>query len=374
MQIAIYDVDNTSANMRLVGITNRAIGSFTFQKYTIGTFSINISPNAPYAEQFKEDRVLLIDGEYWAVITGVFNADDSNPKITVSGSQLKEWAHRRVITPTDETLNTDVKAYDSASGATETIMKTAVDRHMINTADIRRKIIGLRIADDKNRGAPNDAYLYRYKYLDEALVEIGERNQIGWHIYGSPKKCDFVFDIIPLVDATIEQTIRKPVILQVARGTAKSASYTCDIGQSANVFYCTRSDSLDEWEKLTLEYTLDDKEYSGYRRRETALDISANTDSDNIYDDFETLAKQLMEGYRASQSISAEMSKQLVRGKDYDLGWLCTVQIGSVARANMEITTITVSYSSAQKDISATFGTPKITRFETISRRLKGGI
>lgn len=374
MEVRIYEISNNSVSLRQIGITRRAIGSYTREKYDIGKFELTLPIDAPFADEMKIDRLLLIDSLYWGVITARCFTEGEKSQLKISGSQLKQWLHRRVFLPYEnDKIYVNPLGYDSESGATETIIKAAVLKHAVEPVNIERKIFGLSVADDMKRGIEDDAYLFRYTYLDEGIKTIGQRANIGWDITGSATRCDFVFEIIPQVDCTVNQTKNKPIILQVLRHTLKASSYTEDESESSNAFYCTRSDDNEVWDKLTMLWYLDEKKKTGYQRKERALDISVDSDADDPYSEFITLSYQEMEAYRAAENMVCEMPDNMIYGVDYKLGYLCTVRSSNGIQADMEITSVKTNVSDASQTQTATFGTPKITRFKVLERNMKGG-
>lgn len=352
---------------KIVALTHQASGQYTDSKYEPGTFSVTVPSGARYAAELQKDRIVLIDRWYYGTITGVKVTDADS--ITIAGSQLTEWLHRRVIVPPVEQAEDAPMGYDAESGATETIMKRAVEKHAVSPRNGKRAIPGLSIAYDAQRGIANDAYLYRYAYLDEAVIAMGKRANLGIKIDGYPSG-NYVFDVIPRLDRTVTQTERPPLILDVRRHTADTAEYSDDASASANTFFCTRSDSAEVWEKLTQTYFLEDAEPQGLDRREMALTISV-PDGDNPYEQMEITARKEMENYRPAQTLTCTMSRRLEYRTDYSLGDYCTVVVGGYA-ADMEIVSVTTTEDEGGRRYTATFGEQAPTKWDLLSREKKG--
>lgn len=371
MEVRLFELSNNDAKIRRIGLTNLATGHYMDSKYTPGKFELSLPVAAPFALDFVPDRLVLIDRWYWGVITGRSLENSMSNTVTIAGAQLTEWLHRRVMLPPDETPEGAPRGYDSCSGTTEHIMKQAVIRHAAEPKNEARKILGLKVADDLGRGTPDDAYLYRYAYLDEALSEIGKRANMGIKITGDEVRCIFTFDVVPRVDRTAGQTANKPLLLQMTRHNMDALEYTADETTGRNTFFCTRNDSAEVWDKFTQTYFFADEEPTGYARRECSLNVSV-PEADNPYEAMETAARKEMESYKPTESLTCSVSRRLVYRKDYRLGDFCTVvapEIGMLS--NMEIVSVDTVVGQADTNFVVTFGESRPTRFDQLKKELK---
>lgn len=371
MRIVVYDLKNDRASMLRIGWINNATGSYVDAKYSVGDFNFSVPATEKNIKLLKKDRILYIDDFYWGIITGFKFEDSTRKTATITGVQLTGWMKRRVIIPPQINEAGKPLGYEAVSGSTETIMKYAIKNHMVNPADNARKIYGLGISKDLRRGNADDAYMYRYAALDSAIFEIGKAAKLGAKITGNPNKCEFMFDVIGQTDRTVNQTVNKPLILTVSRNNLETASYTYDDSDSYNTFYCTRSGSEEVWDEYVQTYLLDNQKKSGFERKETALTISVDSDSDNVYTEFEAMSRKDMESYRTVENLQAAMSRKLIYRKDYDLGTVSTVILPFAGiQADMEIISVETQTTDSATTYVATFGEEKISKFKNIERRL----
>ena len=374
MDVRIYELGNRNGRLRRIGASRLVTGSYTMSKYTPGAFALEMPIDAPFAVDMTIDRLVLIDRRYWGVITGRGSERGQTGSISIKGYQLTEWLRRRQIIP-DTAISGDMPiGFDSAKGATETVIKHYVTAHAVEPRNPARKIYGLRVAADNKRGIQDDAYHARYVELCETISEIGRAAGLGMVITGNERTGEFVFDVIGQTDRTARQKSRKPLILQVERSNVSRVAFAEEYSGSGNVFYCSRSGDQYAWETLTQTYHMDDAETTGYARREKSLSISVYEDG-NQYEQLRSNAKKEMEGYRPSKSFDCEISPRLQYGVDYHLGDMATVidtTIGSAA--DMEIVSVTMSESGRSTTWQAEFGTQKMTRFDAIKRQIKAGL
>ena len=161
-------------------------------------------------------------------------------------------------------------------------------------------------------------------------------------------------------------------MLEIARNNVASQTYTQDYKQSGNVFYCSRAGDQYEWETLTQTYFLDgSSEPAGQSRREQALSISVDADG-NQYQELEKNARKEMESYRAVETITCTMSRNLQYGVDYQVGDYATViDRRTGMTADMELEAVDTVVTETTIDYVATFGQPQLTRLEKLQRDTK---
>lgn len=371
MRIVVFDLKNDRASMSRLGWINNATGNYIDAKYEVGSFNFSVPATEANIKLISAERILLVDDFYWCTITGFKFEDSSRKKITITGKQLTCWLNRRVIIPPINYEYGKPMGYEAVNGSTETIMKYAVQKHMVNPAEEARKIYGLEIARDLQRGNAEDAYMYRYVPLNTVIFTVGKAAKLGAKIIGNPNKCRFVFDVIPQTDRTVGQSKNMPLILQVSRGNLESSAYTYDESDSYNTFYCIRSDSSEEWEQFVQTYCLDNNKKIGLQRCETSLTISVDSDSDDEYFEFEAMSKKEMEKYRPIENLKAVMSRKLQYRKDYALGDVATVILAFAGiKADMEIISVETTTTESNTVCVATFGEEKISKFKLLQRRM----
>lgn len=373
MELRIYSFGD-SGKLKRCGASRLAYGRYTEARYTAGTFEISMPVYAAYASELQIDRLVLLDRQYWGVITGREIDNGSNGVITASGAQLTDWLARRVILPDIAMAENAPMGYDSITGTTETIMKHYVEAHAVDPRNHARKIPGLIIAEDKGRGVADDAYMARYVNLLDTLEAIGRRGKLGFSITGNEKTGRFLFDVSSRTDRSIEQTQNKPLILEISRGNVAQQVFNEDFKQSGNVFYCSRAGSEYEWETLTQTYFMDGEiEPYGISRREQALSISVDASGGgNQYEELEKNARKEMEAYKAAQSATCTMSRNMTYGKDYRLGDYATViDRRAGITANMEIEEVETVTTEMTVDRMVTFGNAQLSKMDKIRRDMK---
>lgn len=375
MEIRIFDLSNTTGKLRRIGLTRLTTGHYVKSKYEAGAFEITLPLSAPYANEFFDGRVVLIDGKWWGVVIGAkVDRSSLSDSITVSGSQLKEWLYRRQIVPATTQAANMPLGYDSVAGSTETVIKHYVNNHAVDPVNPNRKIHGLTIADDHGRGIADDAYHARYVNLLETICDIGKRANLGFDITGNESTGLFTFDVIERRDRTHSQTERMPLILEMSRRNIDSLNYAKDSGSSGNVFYCSRAGDEYEWETLTQTYFMDSNEPTGFMRREKSLSISVYEEG-NQYQQLEVNARKEMENYREAESVTCVMSRRLEFGKDYLVGdYVTVIDKDSGVMADMEIDSVDTIVSETGINYVATFGTQQLNRFQIIKRDMRARV
>lgn len=369
MEIRIYRY----AENRLIriGLTNVATGHYVRSRYEPGKFELSMPAAAPFALEFLPDSLVLIDRDYWGIITGRKISSGSDNTISITGSELTELLSRRVIVPDNAVTENKPMGYDSVSGSTEAVIKHYVSRHAAAPDNPARKLPMLEIAPNEERGTSDDAYTARYSGLMDTLSIIAKRANLGLHIRVDERTGKMVFDVSAQLDRTAGQSSNRPLILEVSRHNLESSAYTEEYGQSNNTFYCSRSGDEFAWETLTQTYFSGDEEPKGMNRRERSLSISVY-DEGNQYEQLEKNARKEMMNYTPARALTCVMARTMVYGKDYRIGDVATV-IDRVAgmQADMEITAVDTSCTAESTSYVATFGTPQLSVFQKINREMR---
>ena len=369
MEVRLYRY--TNSRLLRIGLSNVATGHYARSRYEPGKFELSIPAEAPFAVEFLPDSLVLIDRDYWGVVTGRKISSGADNTITITGAELTELLSRRVIVPDNAVEQNKPMGYDSVSGSTEQVIKHYVRRHAVEPDNPARKIPMLSIAPNKDRGTADDAYTARYSGLMDSLSVIGKRAGIGIRITGEEKTGNLLFDVAEQVDRTAGQSVNRPLILEVSRHNLESSAYTEEYGQSNNTFYCSRSGDEYAWETLTQTYFSGENEPSGLNRREKSLSISVYEEG-NQYEQLEKNARKEMTNYRPARTLSCVMARNLTYGKDYRIGDIATVvdRIAGV-QTDMEITSVDTSVTAGSTSYVATFGDPQLSVFQKIDREIR---
>ena len=92
----------------------------------------------------------------------------------------------------------------------------------------------------------------------------------------------------------------------------------------------------------------------------------------NQYQELEKNARKEMESYRAVESITCTMSRNLQYGVDYQVGDYATViDRRTGMTADMELEAVDTVVTETTIDYVATFGQPQLTRLEKLQRDTK---
>ena len=352
-----------------IGITYTALGDYELLHYDAGTFDISMPLSAQYADTLRNDHIILIDNMFVGLIENYrIHRGDGVQTVRATGRDIRCLLDFRVTVP-DDIVETGAPAgYISASGHTESVMKYFVNKSLVNPSYARRKIEGVQIAPDLKRGTENDAYYSRFESLLAVEKKIGERAKLGYRL--SIKDQSLVFDVAAGVDHSASQTANMPVLFDVDRGTLSSFDFASEAQASGSAFYCTRSGAEFEDEAFTQTYYFDDQITSGLVRREKHLNISVATDEENIYDEMETVARKDMESYKATESYSCDVTRQIYTyGVDYNVGDIVTIRDTYAGiQADRQLVGIKVAESESGIQYTATFGDTSLTKFDLIKR------
>jgi len=246
-------------------------------------------------------------------------------------------------------------------------MKHYVRNHAVNPINPTRRIAGLDIAPDQQRGIADDAFTGRYVNLLTTLGDIGKRARLGVSINGDDRTGRFTFDVLPRQDRTASQDTNMPLVMRLQNAGMTGTATSEEAGQSRNVFYCSRAGDQFAWETLTQTYWLDDTPTTGYARREESLSISVY-DAGDQYEELKINAKKEMERYRPALSVTCDMPARMEYGRDYELGDYATVvDTEAGIRADMEIVDVQIT-DQDQAKVTVTFGEPVISRIDKIKR------
>lgn len=194
---------------------------WTRRWYRPGEFELCINLNKQNTRTLQKENIVLF-GEKAGIIRHREISLDENGKggetLVIKGSSLSSLIGRRI------TLPPEGEAYDVINSNAENIIKHYVDVNCINPIDINRKISGLIIAANQNRGI-NLKYQSRLKQLDEELEKISQISGLGWDVLPDIKNKLFVFDISEGKDLTSNQTINNPVMFSIDFDNIKSQSF-----------------------------------------------------------------------------------------------------------------------------------------------------
>ena len=377
-EIRIYEPPTAEEpTFRPQGLVTAATEVTTAERHwTPGSFTATVPGGARHADRLTPGRLVRIDGRFWGIIDDLeLSADGSGYLRTVSGRQLKGLTMDRITLPPAATEVVGAQGYDAVTGATETIMKHFVTANLAHPATAARKLYGLEVAADQQRGVAEDKYMSRHEVLADVLAALGEASGLGYDITPDLAAHKFLFDVVAGADHTALQSQRTRVVLDVRRKTAAAQTYRYAGGDARNLFYTTMSGAEFEDEALTAAYVRDgEEEPVGIRRREVHLTVSVDTpEAGTEYDELKRQALIEAEGYRVGESFTCELfDGRYVFGRDYQVGDLVTVRNADWGVvSHPRLTEMQTTWSSSGIQRTATFGTAPLTVFGRLRRQIK---
>ena len=328
--------------------------SYTYTKHwqRPGTFELTfISGSSADETKIAEDTVLLVDGD-WLIVAGVKPTDTMT---TVTGYDFKGYLKQR-ITLFAEEQDTGAQGYDVISGSTETVLKHYIQNNASEPSDANRKIPGMTVAEDDQRGLEADSYMARLENLSDVEESICTNADVGYTVDVDYANNRIVFDILPKTDKTEAQIVRNRVVFAVNRGNVISLSGERNAENYKNVFYATKSEGDLESDAITQKVLRSGAtEATGPYRREVQINVSADSIAE-----IETYARHEAENYIMADSYTVEAGSIEEYGADYSLGDVVTVKdIARGKSVDKVITQAVKSISGAEKSLKLTFGDQK---------------
>ena len=174
---------------------------------------------------------------------------------------------RRCLPPPYEPPFND--SHIEVNGSVEEFMKEIVDKNAGPGAPSSRRVSGLQIATNLDRG-PSRVYRARFQGVSERLEQVGKDSGIGWEVRLEGN--DIEFDIIEGVDRSNE------VMFDISYDTALEIEKEAMNSDSRNVSYVAgQGQGVD---RTVLEISQGSPE--GRNRRETFIDARDTEDNDEL--------------------------------------------------------------------------------------------
>lgn len=370
--IRIYDLPTADRpTIMPVGYTQAAAYVKIQQNfYTPGSFEIRIQTGTRYADQLRKYRAVKI-GDFTGIIDELKIEEEGARNITtVTGWDLKGILANRITVPPQYTTISGTAGFDAVTGSTETCIKHFVENNITAALQTGRNVPGFVVAEDQQRGRPDDKYMSRFELLSEVVRKLGEDAKIGYDVTLDLENHHIVFDVLEPTVRTAEQTDVPPIVFEKDRRNVLSLQYSSSDASLKNIFYATMAGAEFEDDALTMTYWREDEEETtGLRRRETHMEITAESPTPGQeYDELKRLALVQANDLKDVETLECGITDVRYQyGRDYFLGDFVTVrdrEIGIVMHT--QITGMTTEYSGASVRRSAVFGDQKI----SVARRL----
>ena len=333
----------------------------------VGEFEFHLFGALDPAVLTDGNLILLdADGTRAGIIRSI-QQDDGEGGVTVAvrGQTLNGLAAQRTTLPLEGAANGgyDIVPALAAPGENpapvpaETILKTYAARHLVQPLDAKRKIPRLALAPDLGRGMKT-VWMSRFEPLDEVLQAVGEYTDTGWGVRLDVDAGEMVFDVLPGVDRTDQQTQNSAVVFSLEFESVESKTYLRDVSGGRNLAYA--GGAGEGAERAVLKVTNDAAEPEGLARFETFIDCGAlEIVGSETAMSLEEEGKHKLLDYPTTESLTATLSQggSFLYRAHWDLGDLVTVVHRSLGvAADMRVTKVTERYEAGNYGVDVTFG------------------
>lgn len=335
-----YDTPNNSFQSSKIG-TIQNILTYKYQKSftSVGTFSMSFSKWRtvknelnidvielnPTIALIKENTIIFIKNDEnnnsttgdWLLVENINLVNDI---YTVTGVDSKGLLRQR-LTLYDIAQATGTMGFDVCVGSTEAVIKHYIVNNLVNPLDDNRKVIGLTIADNQDRGLANDTYMSRLDPLNEVVEKLCKFANIGYDIPIDLLNNKMIFDIVNVTDKSASQRDRHQVIFEKCKGNVVSVNREYGNSNEKNAFYATKSGGTLEADAITILCTPTATVSKGINRREMQLNVSCDSIAD-----IALYAKQQMTPYAKTDSFAVATSDVDNYNKLFFIGDLVTLR------------------------------------------------
>ena len=346
----------------------------------IGSFELHLIGNQ---KNIAVGNLIMLgnDGHRAGVIRSITKTVDINGiSTTVTGQTLDGFTAQRVIIPSTNSKNGGYLALPSATSSNktlpaETIIKvfagaclgSDTSRPSYYALDENRRT-DIYIAVTKGRGLHTN-WLARYDLLNEILQSVSEYCDCGWEIYIDLKNRQLIFDYVPGVDRSVNQSDNSRVILSRDYESIDSLTYTYDMSGYKNLAYC--GGIGEDFDRLYLAVTNNSSTPTDLNRFEVfedcgSLEIAETETAISLSAE----GKHKLKEYKLTETLTAEIAQggSFEYLKHWNLGDLVTVSDREIGlMQDLRITEVSESYEPDSSKITVTLGTAP----ERLSRIIK---
>lgn len=343
--------------------------SLLFSRSWQGTGEFELHAAGPLNPLFlAESNFIMLDnnGRRAGIIRSVEQTDGgSGMETMIRGQTLNGIACQRYTLPLEGEAN---GGYDTvpallspadtpAPVPAETILKTYAQRHLSSPLDPKRKIPVLTVAKDLGRGAKS-TWISRYEQLDSVFQLVSEYTDIGWEIYIDLENKQLVFDVIPGVDRSGQQSGNSQVFFSLDYESVQTLAYSRDVTTFKNLAYAGGTGEGPS--RLVLKVTNEAEEPQGLERFETFLDCGGLelTETSTALS-LESEGKHKLQDYPKTESLTATIAQggSFLYLRQWDLGDLVTVIDRNMGVAyDTRVSGVEERYEAGSIGIDVTFG------------------
>ena len=310
----------------------------------VGLFSMTIPLDTPYADEIAEDYYLFVDKKDWLLVQDVKKTETG---YAITGTDLKGILATRI---TLYDVVNDTMGFDSVSGSTEECCKHYIANNIVNPIDPNRTIPLVTLVTNQNRGIANDTYMSRFEYLHEVIKKLCENAKIGYTMYADVPNNKIIFDIVNIVDKTIDQQDRNRVVFDVKNKNVLSYERAKGNSTYKNAFYATKSGGGLETDATTKLCHPTATAPKGIARKEIHLNVSCESVAD-----IETYAKYQYKDYAKIDSLAIAPADVNGYGVIFDVGDKVTQKIDD-EYVNTVIQSAEETYSGGNYNVTINFG------------------
>lgn len=334
-----------------------------------GNFELWCPLNDQNAELLQEDNLLWTGGESAGVLEfkELTSDEEGTETIHIQGRLAEAYLDYRTIYPTL-----------SMTGKISNILRSQVDKNLINPTDSARKIPHIELASDQ---LPYGASVSYQKTGDTVLMEVSklcQANELGFRLQFFPRLYKFVFRVYQGTNRTIDQTLVNPVLFSSDLDDILESNYSHNKSELRNFAYVAGEDSGTARKVQTVGSA------TGISRRELfvdARDLQSEKEDGSTIPEAEYTSmliergKASLEDYKDIESFSATLRTfgvtGYVFGVDFFLGDKVTVYDSRLkVRTNAVVTSVLTTYDEDGERMDITFGYEQPTLANKLRRRM----
>lgn len=288
---------------------------FNRSYHDIGEFQIVINKKKHNTDKLQKNNIIIVGDDTKKAGIIKYRQINENDKgietLTIKGYEIKHIAANRITIPPQGLVNEEI------NGDTESVMKHFINTHIINPADINRKIDIVQNSINLNRGEIIK-WKSRFKNLAVELIDISGITNIGWSMYIDYQIKKIIFDVIQGRDLTVNQSINPPAVFSRAFDNIRNQKYIDSDVKFKNVVYVGGKGEGIQREIVSVG------DAAGMGRIETFTDSRDNETVSDLIVHGERTLKEL----RAQKTLEGEVLtySNLEYQKDYDLGDIVTIK------------------------------------------------
>lgn len=347
--------------------------------YRGGDFTLNAKMNEMNISLLKKDRIIIKDRDFSEPMIIEYRQlqenDDGDEDLMVTGQSLST-----------RILNSRISlGRQIEKGTADKVMENLLLTQSNYSKDTNRHFPNLVVDRfEKPEFTEKIEHNTMYKTLYEDFEEICMANQCGYKVSYRHDAKQFLFRVYKGLD------VSDNILFSIDFDNLKNQTYIESNDNYKNVaIVCGQGEELDR--DLVI---VNDKDYSGFDRREVyidARDIEQDTKKGTDKDGYEidipikngpnaiklltTRGQEKLAELSPIHSFDAELSENNYKYKeDFDLGYLVTVRNKNWdVEFKQRITRIVESYSEYGRTIKVTFGEELPTVYDKLRQRIKRG-